>query len=254
MENRNRTFFLVLTAIVIVVAVFSSFGLNLFGTTADVRFPAPTATNGPQGPGQSGQPTGNPDFVRVEVTVQTVQSVIATLSRPDRYYRSVAVSTYRTNGWEDVQTSQVLVADGWTRTETVLKSGPTRCTIVGDGTVYRWYEGDREAKSWPAEDHSDDIEGQRILTYEDVLALDPSAITDAGYEERDGQFCIYVEAEDGESGYVSRYWISVRNGLLAGAERWSGDRLVYRMTTGSMEQSLSAEFVLPDGTVLYRAS
>lgn len=254
MEGRNRTFFLVLTAIVIIVAVFSSFGMNLFGTTPEVRFPDSTTTNGPQDPNQSGQPTDNADFVRVEVTPQTVQSVIATLSRPARYYRSVAVSTYRADDWEDVQTSQVLVADGWTRTETVLKSGPIRYTIVGDGTVYRWYEGDKEAKSWTADERSDDVEGQRILTYEDVLALDPSEISDAGYEERDGQFCIYVEVAEGENGYGSRYWISVRNGLLAGAERWSGDRLVYRMTTGSMEQSLSAEFVLPDGTVLYRAS
>ncbi len=33
MENRNRMIFLVLTAIVIVVAEFSTVGLNLVGTT-----------------------------------------------------------------------------------------------------------------------------------------------------------------------------------------------------------------------------
>lgn len=254
MENRNRMIFLVLIAIVIVVAVFSSFGLNLFGTTEEVHFPDSTPTGGGQDLYQSGTPTGSVDFVRVEVTVETVQNVVATLSRPARYYRSVAVSTFRSDGTEDVQNSQVLVADGWTRTETALSGELTRYTIVGDGTVYRWYGGDDEAKSWSADSRSADVEGQRILTYEDVLALDPAEITDAGYEERDGLQCIYVEVEQREQEYKSRYWISVQSGLLTEAERWSGDRLVYRMTAGPMEQSLSAEFILPDGTVLYRAS
>lgn len=254
MENRNRMIFLVLIAIVIVVAVFSSFGLNLFGTTDEVRFPDSTPTGGTQDPFQSGQPTGSVDFVKVEVTTETVQNVVATLSRPARYYRRVAISTFRSDGTEDVQNSLVLVADGWTWTETALSDTLTRYTIVGDETVYRWYSGDSEAKSWPADPRSADVEGQRILTYEDVLDLDPAEITGAGYEERDGRQCIYVEVEQKEQEYRSRYWISVQNGLLTEAERWSGDRLIYRMTTGSMEQSLSAEFTLPDGTVLYRTS
>ena len=43
MEGRNRTIFVVLIAIVIVVAVFSSFGLNLFAPAApEITLPVVT--------------------------------------------------------------------------------------------------------------------------------------------------------------------------------------------------------------------
>ena len=38
-----------------------------------------------------------------------------------------------------------------------------------------------------------DIEGQRIPTYEDVLKLETDSITAAGYEEKNGEACVYVE-------------------------------------------------------------
>jgi len=253
MESRNRTVLLVLIAVVIVVAVFSSFGLNLFGTTDEVRFPGPAPTSGAPGPDQSGQPTDSDRFVRVEVTPATVQSVIEkTLSRPVRYSREVTVSTYRADGTEDAQVSRVTAADGWTRTETDLPNGEARYTVVGDGMVYRWYSWDREARSWPADDHSADVEGQRIFTYEDVLALDPAVITDAGYETRGGWSCVYVEVAQDDLGYRDRYWISVENGLLVEAEITEGERVLYRMTTSAVEQSVSAVFALPDGAVLYK--
>lgn len=252
MENRNRTVLVVLIAIVIAVAVFSSFGLNLFGTTPEVHFPdaAPSGTSDPN----QGSETAEPEhIVRVEVTPETVQAVIETLSRPESYYREVTVATYRADGTEDALTSRVWVSGGWTRTETTLPGGETQVTLVGDGTVYRWYSGDREALSWPADDRSDDIEGQRILTYEDVLALAQENITAAGYEDRNGQSCVYVEASGGELGYVERYWVSVSTGLLVEAEMLEGERVFYRMTAGALDQApgLEGRFALPDGTVLY---
>lgn len=55
MEGKNRTIFVVLIAIVIVVAVFSSFGLNLFAPTApEITLPAVTDPAEDQ-QGQSGQ-------------------------------------------------------------------------------------------------------------------------------------------------------------------------------------------------------
>lgn len=251
MEGRNRTILMVLIGVVIVLAIFSSFGLNLFGSTEEVRFPAPAPSHTGSGPNIGGQPTGPEQLVRIEVTQDTVQSMIGTLSRPENYYRVVTVSTYRSDGREDSQSSRVWVSGGWTRTETELSSGQVRYTIVGDGAVYRWYSGDREARSWPADGASADIEGQRILTYEDVLALAPESITDAGYELRSGVNCIYVEVENPSvEDRRERYWISVEDGLLVEAEMTEGEQVFYRMTTGAVERSAEISLRLPDGTQL----
>lgn len=257
MEHRNRTILVVLTAVVIVAAIFSSFGLNLFGTTVSVHFPENTPTGGQTGPDQPGQTAGGDQLQRVEITPETVQTVIAqTLKRPETYSRTVTVTTYRGDGTADAQTSRVYVSGGWSRTETDLSGGGIRYTIVGEGMVYRWYDGDRKAVSWPAEEDSADVEGQRIPTYEDVLALETSAIVAAGYETRGGVSCILVETGEGTLGYRQRYWISVSSGLLQAAEILEGDRLIYQMTAG--EADLSGEnarrFALPDGTLLYQAA
>ncbi len=118
--------------------------------------------------------------------------------------------------------------------------------------VYRWYSGDGTARSWAGDGHSQDLEGQRILTYEDVLELEPESIVEAGYLDWNGSSCIYVETEQSEFGYRNRYWIAVENGLLVQAELWEGERTLYRMTAGAVDQTLSRDFALPDGTVLYQ--
>ena len=96
---------------------------------------------------------------------------------------------------------------------------------------------------------------RRIPTYEDVLALEQEAIAAAGYEERGGLACIYVETTPNELGYTERYWVSVNTGLLVSAERLDGEELVYRMTAYAVEYQFSDDgvFELPDGTVLHTA-
>ena len=104
-----------------------------------------------------------------------------------------------------------------------------------------------------AEEDSADLEGQRIPTYEDVLALDQETIAAAGYEEKEGLACIYVETVPDSQGYVEQYWISVDSGLLACAETWLDGQLVYRMSAYTVDQPVpeEASFTLPDGTVLH---
>lgn len=52
--------------------------------------------------------------------------------------------------------------------------------------------------------------------------------------------------------YVTRYWVSVENGLLVQAERLLEDEVVYRMTSLYVDQTEydASQFTLPDGTVL----
>ncbi len=244
MERRNRNILVILIAVVITVAVFASFGLPLFaGPTPTITLPTPAPT-GEEGPGGSSQGAG----VRVEVTADTVQSVIAAMDRLESYSRTVTTTLEGVSA-----TAQVWVDGDWTRADMTLASGLVVHTIVGDGRVWRWYGNERNALSWPATGSSVDVEGQRIPTYEEVLALPTGSITAAGYGEKNGVACVYVEVWVEELDQVERYWVSEANGLLTAAETEAGGEIVWSMTAGAAETpgGEAASFTLPDGTVLH---
>lgn len=258
MEDRKRTIFAVLIALVLVVALLYSFGLNLFSSTPQVDLADPNVaeSNDPSGL-QPGDGTG----ITVEVTPATVQSVIASMSRYESYSRMLTV----TYSWGDNETGSMITLvwtdGGWTRTMSVQTSGVAEHTISGDGRIWLWYDadtGDSEQLVYNgvAEEISDDLL-QRIPTYEDILVLDVESITAAGYVLRNGQPCIYVEAEQRDLGYLYRYWISETSGLLMAAETEKSGVLVYRMESNAVVSPMSAGgeiFTLPDGTELYEPS
>lgn len=250
MERRNRNILVTLIAAVIVVAMLSSFGMGLFmPDTAEIILPTPETT------GQPGAAPGEVQgLVRVEVTPDTVQNVIRTLVRPASYAREVTVEDIWGEGESGITTAQVWVDGGWTMTRAVWPSGTVRTTIVGDGQFWLWYSGSNQVVTGPAEEDAADLEGQRIPTYEDVLALDPEEIAAAGYESREGVSCIYVETAPDQLGYVERYWISDDSGLLVCAETAVEERVVYRMSAYTVERPVPADtaFALPDGTLLHQ--
>ncbi len=243
MERRNRNILIALIAALIVAAVFSSFGLSFFGgDTPTITLPTPIPSDV--------TPTGSVDQeanTRLEVTPATVQNVISALSRLESYSRTVTTTLAGVSS-----SAKVWVDGGWTRTELSLPTGRMAYTIVGDGTVWRWYDGDRTWVSWEADGTSVDIDGQRIPTYEDVLALDKSLITAAGYQEKNGHPCVYVEVSVPELAQVERYWVSAENGLLSAAETETDGEIVWSMTASTPEiPAPSGSFALPDGTVLH---
>ena len=249
-KNKKMVLAMMITA-VILIAVFSSFGLNLFrGGTPEVTLPtaSPAASEQPGSetdPGISG--------VLVEVTPQTVQNVIATLSRPESYYREVTTESFWGEESSASVVSKVWVDNGFTRTTSTFPDASLEHTIVGEGKRYRWYNNDLDWFETSADENDADLM-QRIPTYEDILKLDPETITGTGYEEKGGTACIYVEVEQSELGYLERYWISVERGLLVAAETLKGERLVLRVSAYSVEIPVrsGAVFTLPDGTVLHR--
>lgn len=244
MERRNRNILVGLIAIVIAVAVFSSFGLPLFATptpTITLPTPIPAGTERPDSMEQGGG-------TRVEVTTATVQSVIAVMDRLSSYSRTITTTLEGATA-----TARVWVDAGWTRADMDLPSGLTVHTIVGDGQLWRWYGNDPSVATWAAGSSSMDVEGQRIPTYEDVLDLPAQSITAAGYEEKNGEACVYVEVSVPGLEQLERYWISANSGLLTAAETETGGELVWAMTAGVPEVPVpaSASFALPDGTVLH---
>ena len=253
MEQKNRSIIAITVTILILVAMFASFGRSLFAGNIQVVLPSEDSGQG-NSAGSSAAPDQSTQFLSVDVTPRTVQSVIAALSRNTNYYREVTVNNY----WDETDFNtirvQVWVDSGWSHTRQILPSGLIRHDLVGEGQVYYWYEGDDTWRTAPADSLSADL-AQHIPTYETVLELDPDSIISTGYELKVELPCIYVEVQSDMAGYTERYWVSVDSGLLVCAEVLENDQMVYSMSALSPIQSpapVSQEtFTLPDGTVLH---
>ena len=249
MEDKKRTVMAVVIITVVLAAGLYSFFLNLFAPLPRLEVADPDASQSvdPLG-GESGRPAG----VVVEVTPQTVQSLIASLERYESYRRTVAVEYLEQGRSLGTVTAQVWADGGWTHTSAQLSSGAVEHTVVGEGKLWLWYGSGPQVYSGPAAERAADL-SQRLPTYEDVLALDKRSITGAGYEERDGQPCVFVEARTGPSA-TERYWVSVSSGLLTASELEQGGDVVYAMTARDMVSPLEQTqgvFTLPGGTVLH---
>ena len=258
MEQKNHMTVALVIAVIIAAAVLSSFFLPLvFGGTPSVVLPdisAPVPSGA--GPGEDQNPDrGN--YVRIEVTPETVQSVIATLERPLSYYRELTVETIWGDDESDRSTAEIQVwsDNGFTRTRTVLSDGLVQHCLTGKNKVYLWYGSDRTWYETDADGLSSDL-AQRIPTYEDILSLEKSSITQTGYELLDSMSCIYVEVAEDLLGYHERYWVEVQSGLLVSAETVKDGTTVYRMNSRTLELPIpqDASFELPDGTVLHQVS
>lgn len=250
MDPKNRLFIVIAVTLLIVGAMFTSFGRSLFTmNTPEVVLPSSSA-----GPGDpSGSSSGGGELYQpVQVAPDTVREVVATLARPASYYRELTVETFWSGGSSSTQV-QVWSDGDWSHSRQVLPSGVIRHDLVGEDVLYYWYEGSQQYERAPADERSSDL-AQHIPTYETVLALDADEILDAGYEVRGELPCIYVEVSRQGSAARERYWVSVDNGLLVSAEMWEEEQLVYRMSAYSPVQSpcpTDAEFALPDGEVLH---
>ena len=186
----------------------------------------------------------------VAVMPETVQSVIATLSRPEQYSRMIRVEQFWSGGSGDFDTA-VSVSGRWTRLDRILPDGRTRHTITDGGTTYIWYGSESTYYSGPAGGISPDNE-QAIPTYEEILELSKEEITAADYRSVSGVNCIYVETAASPTGYVQRYWVGVDTGLLVAAERLLDGETVYRMASLDVDLDTPSTdcFILPDGTVV----
>lgn len=251
MEDKSRNIFVVIIALIMVAAVFYSFAINLFGDTPSVELA--DISKQPDSTASASGDMGN--MVRIEVTPDTVQSVIQTLDRYVSYQRSVMVEYLDGEQTLGTLIAQVAVDNGWTRVDAVGQNGMVEHTIVGMDTRWLWYDDDSAYVSMSADRTAAD-QAQRLPTYEDVLALDKADITATSYVIRGELPCIYVEVDQAELGYLERYWVSVESGLLVSSETVKDGKLVYRMTSYQVVSPLvdaADSFTLPDGVVLHQA-
>lgn len=247
MDRKYQTVLIVAIAVTVFAAVFVGFGLP-----ALVEIPKVTL------PDISQESIEETDFLPVTVTPETVQEVIATLSRPESYYGESQVKLSWSSGNQGASSAylvQIWSDGGYVKTKLRPSGGSIEHRLVADGKLYIWYEGDRRWREMDAPDGSADL-AQRLPTYEDVLRLDPADITDAGYQSKDGTDCIYVQVHQKEINTLDCYWIETATGLLCGAETWEGETLVYEMKQTGLQTPLpqGVDFALPDGRVLHSSA
>jgi len=248
LEEKKRMLLAVLISAIILLAVLYSFGLNLFSSTPDIVVATPAPSAAPS----AGAGVGDGGGIPVAVTPETVQAVIADLSRYESYSRTITIRYHWGEDGVGTVTAQVRADGGWARCDTILSGGMEEHSILGEDTLWLWYDDRESHASGPAAEGLADLM-QYIPTYEDVLELEPAAILSAGYEEKGGLPCIRVEVEREELGYRERYWISVDSGLLVCAETEKEDRVVYTMSSYEVSSPMAdaTAFLLPDGTALH---
>ena len=248
MDKGHRNLLAVLVAVVMAVALFSAFSINLFRQTPAVILPSlpPVATDTVPDQGEAG------DYRRVEVTLDTVQQVVATLERPDSYSRTVNIEMVGGAGDTGAITATVTVDGGWTMSQLTLPDGRVCHSIVGEGKRYVWYDNQRRWQEYDASERSADL-AQRLPTYEDILAVDRERIVEAQYVLTGALPCLYVVVEEPELGYLESYWVSVDTGLLVRSESSKNGEVFYRMSGYTVEAPAAPglSFALPDGTELH---
>ena len=168
MDSKNRLAIAIAITCLIVVAIFASFGRSLFFVHIPSITLSDASSEEPPASGSSG-PEAADQYWQVDVTPETVQSIVATLIRPDSYYRELTVETLWSGGsfsssvqyWQD---------RAWSHTRQDLASGAVRHDLAGPEEAYYWYEGSSAWNALPADERSHDL-AQHIPTYETVLQL-----------------------------------------------------------------------------------
>lgn len=243
--DRSRTvLFLVVAAVLVAAAVllalfFSGFG----GETAEVRLPQ-TFT------GEPGEPDGPAaeGLLLANVTPETVQAVVSTLVRPDSYSRQLTVTRFWEGG-SRTEAVSVWQKSGMLRV-LVDSAGEQKNILYYQGSVSIWYGSDSEhVFHYQSEDPALGDSLQQIPTYEDLLALDPASIREAGYIRHGGGWRIMASAETAGGG-LGVYYISIETGLLEEAERWEDGRLVYSLSAGEADLSAPSDVAFLIGAAI----
>lgn len=213
--------------------------------------PGASPTSGTLGPNEN-------VLENVTVGVDNVQAVIETLRRPESYSRTITVENFYTDGGSAVYVITTAVKGR----DTAMKidgSGYKKNVVLAGGKLYIWYDGDKDYYAGPADALGTEPglsdEFQMVPTYETILALEKDSILDAGFTGFGGEDCIYVKYVSGELGYVTVGYISVKSGLLIGAEQFDGSSRVYSMIASDFvaEEPDGAVFTLPDGKNAFSA-
>lgn len=247
MKNKKISFYafaavLIIAATLLFVLVFSP------GVSSSVLNPIPNELSG--GPlSNTTQPLENPDYSKIEINKENVQSVIAEMSRPTQYYHETVSTIHHTSG------SKRYPRKKWSngtqqRIDVIAENGTTDMTVIHSGKyTYMWRPG--HTRYYRANSGSFSADStQMIMVYEDILKLATENITDAKFTLYNSIPCVYVEAVNPQTKYRSRYWVSSETGLLAyGQTLDSSNNVIYTVeaTQTFIDTQDPSLFLLPNG-------
>lgn len=207
---------IVLVLLIIGVVCFRFWGNSV--NTPSISIPSPS----PDSSGDGAEENDN----RLEVGTDTVQELLATLEPIDVYCRDCRLFTYWEGGeaealisvWKDGDRFRVLHS----------QNDVDRNTMLLDGQLYYWYEGSKQVFTVPVSDDGDALldDYARLISLDELMSLPKEDILDAGYEEKCGENCIFVEYRSGED-RLCRLYVSVDKGLLIAGEITEDGKLIY---------------------------
>ena len=243
MKNHGVFFyFILLLALVAVAAMAFLLTPGRAPDTPPVLLPTPVVTD------TTPDNTEAPDaYTPLEVTPETVQTVIATLLRIDSYSRTLSVRDFWSGGSRS-RSIQVWARSGEVRITVHYEGGGVQeQLLLRDDGKWIWYSDDDSVYTGPMAEGDADAY-QTILTYEKVLTLPQEDILDAGYTDYAGIYCIFVRCRTGSLGYVSECYIDPGTGLLMGERCYDGETLIYSMDSTVPDVSTPDEALfLPPG-------
>ena len=192
----------------------------------------------------------NRDQVKtITITAENIQSVVASLQRPESYHCQMATVYY----YRDTQTtmkSELWKSADYLRISQFTADGQIgQQALLTDRWVYLW-GNDTAYNRYARQDHDADLYS-RTPSYEDLVKMDASQILVGELRELDGALCLYAETQDLITNETEQWYILVENGLLLQTSGTLDDINTYTcyMTSLSLEETDDALFQLPDGTL-----
>jgi hypothetical protein len=234
----------------LILIVLTLLFYNISGDTPPVVLATPIVSNASVSPLPGDTVSGN--YKKLEVTTDSVQSVIATMNRQESYTYNITVSSYWSSGKAEYKILAYVRSGKFRLSVSGPKSDPAKNIIINDDNIYIWYEGSKSYYTGNVGSKSDSAildKYEMIPTYEDVLKLEKWKITKAGFVQYNNEPCIYVRAQSGDFDYIYKYYVSVNTGLLTAAFTYDKDTLIYSMTADAVSLTVPSDdmFKLPDG-------
>lgn len=219
---------LAIVAIIIAFAVYSFFNMG----TEDIPVTLPKPTENAEV--FVSDELGLGKYTIADISPSTVAAIVQTLSRADEYSRTLTITNYW-DGGENIVTLDCFVSG--TSAHVIRNDGySSRHELIVGNNLHVWYDDAAGTFSGTISEpvypyYIDQM--SHLQTYEDLLTIDSSYITDAGYVTAFGEGCVFAEYISGDFNYRTRVYVSIDTGLLMGAERYDGDTLIYEMTSNS---------------------
>lgn len=182
---------------------------------------------------------------QTEISAENIQSVVASLSRPDSYTATVTSRLYY-GEHSGARTCRQSVKGGASRVDYLTASGATEHTeLLWNGMLYAWRSG--ESSYFEGKQGAFTTDQSAMLpTYETVCALPAEQITGGALTQEGEELLLTVETREGDRAGV--YKISVQTGLLRSAS-FSQNGKAIRLVEVAMGADVPADglFVLPGG-------